>query len=130
MLDGLFGVRVGRGQNVHWLSEMGYEGECIKDSWWKSSVPSQPFFARAATRPSPIPLEPPVTTATFPLRSGMSSSLYRLDKSPVSPVILMLDLEKDRVEQSESVYGEVRLVDVRVREMKDDLMILVITYKG
>jgi hypothetical protein len=60
----------------------------------------------------------------------MSSSLYRLDKSPVSPVILMLDLEKDRVEQSESVYGEVRLVDVRVREMKDDLMILVITYKG
>lgn len=88
--------------------------------------PSHPFFARAATRPSPIPLEPPVTMATFPLRWGISSSLYRLDKSPVSPVILMVEVANDLVKRSGSV-GVLR-AEGRVREMKEDLTILAMAY--
>ena len=44
--------------------------------------PSHPFWTRAETAASPIPLLPPVTTATFPLISGISSILYRLESIP------------------------------------------------
>lgn len=51
-------------------------------------IPWHPFCTRALTAASPIPLEPPTTMATLPLRSGMSSSLYRFESSPAGLTIV------------------------------------------
>ncbi len=67
------------------------------------------FFAKAVTRLCPIPLVPPVTIATFPLKSGISSNLYRFENRPAGAGGAMAN----RVELK--VRLKVFVVEVRVK---------------